>query len=64
MFQVHWKFISLTKENSKFDEKEEPNTMQMKGGNIFLSSSQNMMMLGSNGDELYHEYFNSPVRHL
>jgi len=46
--------------NSKFDEKEEPNTMQMKGGNIFLSSSQNMMMLGSNGDELYHEYFKSP----
>ena len=46
--------------DAKFDEKEEPNTMQMKNGNIFLSSSQNMMLLGSNGDKMYHEYFKSP----
>jgi|GEM_PF-273190 hypothetical protein len=44
----------------KFDEKEVANTMEMRNGNIFLSSSQNLAMLGSDGKELYHEYYKSP----
>lgn len=44
----------------KFDEKEVANTMQMRNGNIFLSSSQNLAMLGSDGNEIYHEYYKSP----
>ncbi|WP_166965943.1 outer membrane protein assembly factor BamB family protein [Yeosuana marina] len=44
----------------KFDEKEVANTMEMRNGNIFLSSSQNVMTLGSDGNEIYHEYFKSP----
>src|SRR5690606_37431319 len=32
----------------KFDEKEAPNAMEMREGSIFLSASQNMMMLGDN----------------
>ncbi len=45
---------------TKFDEKEEANTMEMRNSNIFLSSSQNVMMLDNNGNELFHEYFKSP----
>jgi len=44
---------------TKFDEKETANTMQIKNNNIFLGSSQNMMMLDSKGKQLYHEYFKS-----
>jgi len=44
----------------KFDEKEVANTMEMRNGNIFLSSSQNMALLSSDGNENYHEYFKSP----
>ncbi|WP_338357295.1 PQQ-binding-like beta-propeller repeat protein [Yeosuana marina] len=44
----------------KFEEKEVANTMEMRNGNIFLSSSQNVMTLGSDGNEIYHEYFKSP----
>jgi len=46
--------------DTKFDEKEMPNTLEIKKGNLFLGSSQNMMLLGSNGDKIYHEYFKSP----
>ncbi|MBI9040385.1 PQQ-binding-like beta-propeller repeat protein [Lutibacter sp.] len=46
--------------NVKFDEKEVANTMEMKNGNIFLSSSQNMALLGVDGKQLYQEYFKSP----
>lgn len=45
---------------TKFDEKEMANTIEIKNDNIFLSSSQNMMMLDSKGKLLYHEYFKSP----
>ncbi|GAA4813750.1 PQQ-binding-like beta-propeller repeat protein [Litoribaculum gwangyangense] len=44
----------------KFDEKEVANTMEMRNGNIFLSSSQNVAMLGNDGSQLFHEYFKSP----
>lgn len=44
----------------KFDEKEAANAMEVRNGNIFLGASQNMMMLGDNGDEKYHGYFKSP----
>lgn len=44
----------------KFDEKEVANTMQMRNGNIFLSSSQNIALLGSDGKQIFHEYFKSP----
>ncbi|MBA6153975.1 outer membrane protein assembly factor BamB family protein [Gelidibacter maritimus] len=44
----------------KFDEKEAANTMEMRDGNIFLSASQNLMMLGDNGDQKYHGYYKSP----
>ncbi|MCK0114504.1 PQQ-binding-like beta-propeller repeat protein [Gelidibacter sp. F63206] len=44
----------------KFDEKEAANAMEMRDGNIFLSASQNLMMLGDNGDQKYHGYYKSP----
>jgi hypothetical protein len=44
----------------KFDEKEVANTMEMRNGNIFLSSSQNMALLGNDGSENYNAYFKSP----
>ena len=34
--------------------------MEMRNGNIFMASSQNMMMLGDNGDQKYHGYYKSP----
>ena len=46
--------------NVKFDEKEVANAMQIRNGNIFLSSSQNLALLDSNGGEVYHGYFKSP----
>jgi hypothetical protein len=45
---------------TKFEEKEVANFMQMRNGNIFLSSSQNVMMLDGQGSEKFHEYFKSP----
>ena len=45
---------------TKFEEKEVANFMQMRNGNIFLSSSQNVMMLDGQGNEKFHEYFKSP----
>jgi len=44
----------------KFDEKEVANTMEMRNGNIFLSSSQNVAMLDPQGKEKFHEYYKSP----
>ncbi len=46
----------------KFGEKEMPTTIEMRGDNILLSSSQNMMLLDKNGKEVYHEYFKSPTK--
>lgn len=45
-----------------FEEKEDPNTMQVRDGGIFLSSSQNMAMYDFNGNERYKVYHKSPGR--
>jgi len=45
-----------------FNEKEEPNEMAIRDGNIYVSSSQNMMVLNSDGQEIYHTYHKSPGR--
>jgi hypothetical protein len=44
---------------TKFEEKESPTTLELKNGNIFLSSSQNMALLDKNGKDIYREYFKS-----
>ncbi|MDP5157039.1 MAG: PQQ-like beta-propeller repeat protein, partial [Flaviramulus sp.] len=44
----------------KFDEKEVANTMEMRNGNIFLSSSQNLALLDNGGKQIYLEYYKSP----
>lgn len=44
----------------KFDEKESPNNIQIRDNNIFLSSSQNLMSLNSDGSENFHSYYKSP----
>ncbi|MFC4267391.1 outer membrane protein assembly factor BamB family protein [Polaribacter marinivivus] len=46
----------------KFEEKEMPTSIEMRGDNILLSSSQNMMLLDKNGKQIYHEYFKSPSK--
>lgn len=48
--------------NCNFEEKEDPNTMQIRNGGIFLSSSQNMAMYDFNGSESYKVYHKSPGR--
>lgn len=45
-----------------FEEKEDPNTMQVRDGGVFLSSSQNMAMYDFNGNESYKVYHKSPGR--
>lgn len=45
-----------------FDEKEYPNTMQLRDGGIFLASDQNMTLLDFNGGEKYHQYYKSPSK--
>ncbi|MEZ4795718.1 MAG: PQQ-binding-like beta-propeller repeat protein [Flavobacteriaceae bacterium] len=45
-----------------FDEKEDPNHMEIRDNGIFLSSSQNMTSLGFDGSENYHVYHKSPGR--
>ena len=44
----------------KFDEKEVANAMEMRNGNLFLSSSQNVALLDAQGNEKFHEYYKSP----
>ena len=46
----------------KFGEKEMPTSIEMRGDNILLSSSQNMMLLDKNGKEIYHQHFKSPSK--
>ena len=43
-----------------FEEKESPSDLEIRNGNIFLGSSQNVMMLDGSGQSLFHEYFKSP----
>tara|TARA_R110002049_G_scaffold71370_2_gene183914 strand:- start:2717 stop:4624 length:1908 start_codon:yes stop_codon:yes gene_type:complete len=45
-----------------FDEKEEPNMMQIRDGGVFLSSDQNMTLVDFSGKENYHAYYKSPGR--
>lgn len=45
-----------------FEEKEDPNTMQIRNGGVFLSSSQNMAMYDFTGGESYKVYYKSPGR--
>lgn len=45
-----------------FDEKEDPNHMEIRNGGVFLSSNQNMTLVGFNGKETYHVYHKSPGR--
>lgn len=44
----------------KFDEKESPTNIEIRDGNIFLSSSQNLTSLTNDGSENFHTYFKSP----
>jgi len=46
----------------EFEEKEEPSTMQIRNSGIFLSSDQNMSLIGFDGSKTYHEYYKSPGR--
>ncbi|WP_304143848.1 PQQ-binding-like beta-propeller repeat protein [Mesoflavibacter zeaxanthinifaciens] len=46
----------------KFDEKEEANQMEIRNGNVYLASSQNMMVLDKDGNEVYHKYYKSPSK--
>lgn len=48
----------------KFGEKEMPTSIEMRGDNILLSSSQNMMLLDKNGKQMYHEHFKSPSKSM
>ncbi|MFI1772072.1 outer membrane protein assembly factor BamB family protein [Thalassobellus citreus] len=43
-----------------FDEKEDPTSLEIRDKGLLLSSDQNMMMLGFDGSEKFHEYFRSP----
>lgn len=45
-----------------FDEKEQPNTLQIRESGVFLASSQNMTLLDQNGGKIYHNYYKSPSR--
>ncbi|WP_417876645.1 PQQ-binding-like beta-propeller repeat protein [Winogradskyella sediminis] len=44
----------------KFEEKEAANTIDIRDDNIFLAASQNMMLLGKEGKEIYHSYHKAP----
>ena len=46
----------------EFDEKEDPNLMEIRKNGIFLSSDQNMSLLNFDGKENYHAYYKSPGR--
>jgi hypothetical protein len=46
----------------EFEEKEEPSTMNIRKNGIFLSSDQNMSLIGFDGSKTYHEYYKSPGR--
>lgn len=44
----------------KFDEKEIPNDLEIRGANIYLSSNQNMFLFDKDGKEIFHAYYKSP----
>ena len=45
-----------------FDEKEQPSSIQMRNGGIYLGSDQNMTLIDFNGNEVYHQYYKSPSK--
>lgn len=45
---------------SKFEEKESPSHVEVRGDKILLTSDQNMMMLNLEGKQQWHEYYRSP----
>jgi len=45
---------------SKFEGKEAPTDIEIRDSGILLTSDQNMMMLGWNGEEKWHEYKRAP----
>lgn len=44
----------------KFNEKENPTSLEVRDGGLLLSSDQNMMMLNFDGSEKFFEYYRSP----
>lgn len=48
----------------KFEGKEMPTSIEMRGDNILLSSSQNLMLLDTSGKEIYHQYYKSPSKSM
>lgn len=46
--------------NYKFNEKENPTRLEIRGDGLLLTSDQNMMMLNFDGSEKFHEYYKSP----
>ncbi|MAZ28749.1 MAG: hypothetical protein CL868_16945 [Cytophagaceae bacterium] len=46
----------------KFDEKENPTSLQVRDNGIFLGSDQNAALLGFDGDVAWQEYYKSPGR--
>jgi len=43
-----------------FEEKEDPNSLEIRNDGLLLSSDQNIMMLNFDGSEKFHEYYKSP----
>lgn len=49
-----------TLSKTKFDEKENPSHVEVRGDKILLSSDQNMTLIDLEGNEQWHEYYRSP----
>jgi hypothetical protein len=45
---------------SKFDGKEDPTGVEVRENGILLTSDQNMMLLGWDGSQKWHEYYRAP----
>lgn len=45
---------------SKFEEKENPSHVEVRGEKILVTSDQNMMMYDLEGKQIWHEYYRSP----
>ena len=46
--------------NAAFEGKESPSGMEIRDGGILLTSNQNMMMLGWEGGQAWHKYYQAP----
>ncbi len=47
-------------ENIKFEGKEEPSNLEITEDGIILSSDQNILKIGFNGNKIYHTYYPAP----